>query len=138
MSAYAAADNREARHIMRIRIHWGRGEVFGTIEDTATGKALYAALPIDSEANTWGDVVYFTVPVEMPLDDAPQQVVPPGTICYWAQGRSMAIPFGPTPISEGKECRLVTAVNVCGQLEGDARRLVTVSESDRITVEAAE
>ncbi len=50
---------------------------------------------------------------------------------------SLALPFGPTPVSQGKECRLVTKVNVLGRLEGDPRVLASVRDGDKITVEVA-
>lgn len=97
-----------------------------------------ASLPCSSTASRWGDEVYFRAPVEAELDHDARQVVPRGTICFWVQGSSVAIPYGPTPVSVGKECRLVTAVNVIGAIEGDADLLSTVEEGDPIAVEAAE
>jgi hypothetical protein len=50
------------------------------------------------------------------------------------QGSSLALPFGPTPVSRGGECRLVTRVNVLGKLEGNPRLLATVRDGDPIEV----
>ena len=66
-----------------------------------------------------------------------RQVVDPGTICFWVEGSSLALPFGPTPISRGNECRLITKVNVFGHFEGDAQLLETVKDGDKIRVESA-
>ena len=87
---------------------------------------------------TRGDEVYFSVPVNAELETGAQQIVPPGTICYWVEGRSLAIPFGPTPVSRGDECRLVTKVNLLGKLEGDLRMLKSIRDGDQIRVEAAQ
>ena len=122
---------------MRIRISWENGEAFGVLNDTPTAKKLLSALPCSSSANTWGEEVYFSVPVNAGLEPDAQQVVPPGTICFWVQGKSLAIPFGPTPVSRGNECRLVTKVNLLGKLEGDPRVLKSVRDGDDIRVEAA-
>ncbi len=122
---------------MRIRIAWDGGEVFGTLNDTETARQVAAALPCVSLANTWGDEVYFEVPVEAKMEDGACQVVPHGTICFWVQGDSVAIPFGPTPISEGNECRLVTNANIIGKVEGDATLLGTVNAGDAIRIEVA-
>jgi hypothetical protein len=54
------------------------------------------------------------------------------------EGRSLAIPFGPTPVSRGDECRLVTKVNLLGKLEGDPRMLKSIRDGDRVRVEAAQ
>ncbi|MEW6749894.1 MAG: cyclophilin-like fold protein [Candidatus Latescibacterota bacterium] len=120
---------------MRIRIRWSTGEVFARLEDTPTAQALARALPCSSVANTWGDEVYFEVPVSASLEPDARQVVDPGTVCFWVQGSSLALPFGPTPVSRGQECRLVTRVNVLGRLEGDPEELRRVRDGEGIHVE---
>jgi hypothetical protein len=122
---------------MRIRISWENGEVFGVLNDTPNTKKLLSVIPCSSSANTWGEEVYFSVPVNAGLEPDAQQVVPPGTICFWVQGKSLAIPFGPTPVSKGNECRLVTKVNLLGVLEGDLRVLKSIRDGDYIRVELA-
>jgi hypothetical protein len=121
----------------KIRISWPKGAVTATLLDTPNARALLAALPCESSANTWGEEVYFSLPVKAKLEPDARQVVDPGTVCFWVQGSSLALPFGPTPVSKGKECRLVTEVNVLGKIEGDARKLAGVRDGDRIKVEAA-
>ena len=111
--------------------------MFGALNDTPTAMKLLDALPCSSTANTWGEEVYFGVPVSTKLETYVQRVVPPDTICFWVQGQSVAIPFGPTPVSEGTECRLVTKVNVLGKLEGDPRMLKSIRDVDKIRVEVA-
>jgi len=122
---------------VRLRISWDKGAVFGVVNDTPTARKLFNTLPCSSTANTWGDEVYFSVGVDAELEPDAQQVVPAGTVCFWVEGRSLAIPFGPTPASRGNECRLVTRVNLLGKLEGDPRILKSVRDGDRIHVEAA-
>jgi len=119
---------------MRIQIEWDNGSVKGTLEDTPTARALVAALPFSSRAHTWGDEVYFEAPVQVALEPAARQVVDPGTVCFWVQGNSLALPFGPTPVSEGRECRLVTAVNILGRLDGDPTILASIEDGDSIRV----
>jgi hypothetical protein len=122
---------------MRIRICWETGRIEGELTKGATAEAIYATLPFSSEANTWGEEVYFSIAVPASLEPGASQVVDPGTICYWTEGSSMALPFGPTPISKGGECRLVTVVNVIGRLDGDPKVLGGVRDGDEIRVEAA-
>ncbi len=74
------------------------------------------------------------MPVDSDLEPDAQQVVPPGTVCFWVEGSSLAIPYGPTPISEGDECRLAAACNVVGELDGDPRTLASVKSGDSISV----
>ena len=106
------------------------------LTDTPTANKLLEALPCSSSANTWGEEVYFSTPVRTVLEADAQQVVPPGAICFWVEGQSLAIPFGPTPISQGNECRLVTKVNLLGKLEGNPRALKSIRDGDKIRVEA--
>ena len=119
----------------RIRIAWQGGEVTAHLRDTPTAKALLGVLPCEARANTWGDEVYFEVPVKARLEDDPLQVVDPGAVCFWVEGSSLALPFGPTPVSQGDECRLVTCCNVLGKIDGDPRRLKQVKQGTKIRVE---
>jgi hypothetical protein len=72
--------------------------------------------------------------VSAKLEAGACEVVDPGTVCFWVQGSSLALPYGPTPVSRGDECRLVTKVNVLGKFEGDPRKLATVREGDTVEV----
>lgn len=131
-----ACDRATIRPVTRIRISWPSGSATAQLEDSPTGAKLFAALPFESSANTWGEEVYFSAPVEARLDADAREVVEPGTVCFWVQGSSLALPFGPTPVSRGSECRLVTKVNVLGRIEGDPRALAAVRDGDPVRVEA--
>jgi hypothetical protein len=122
---------------MRIRISWPAGEVFGVLGASETARLVFQALPHRARANTWGEEVYFDLPVKAVLDAGARDVVDPGTICYWVQGSSLALPFGPTPVSKGSECRLVTAVNILGNIEGNPRALGKIRDGDMVSVEVA-
>ena len=122
----------------KVRCAWQGGEVTANLRDTPTAKQLVAVLPCEASANTWGEEVYFELPLEALLESDAQQVVEPGTVCFWVQGSSLALPFGPTPVSKGDECRLVTRCNVLGEIEGDPRRLKKVKQGVRIRVELVE
>ena len=118
----------------RIKISWPKGAASATLEDTPTSRALVSALPVKAKAQTWGEEVYFEVPVKATLEVGAKQVVPPGTVCFWTEGSSLALPWGRTPVSEGDESRLVTRCNVLGTIDGDARQLASVRSGDSITV----
>ena len=121
-----------------IRLRAGATTVDIALDATPTAAALLKALPIQSVAQTWGEEVYFEAPVSTTLDAGAQQTVDPGTVCYWVEGSSVALPYGRTPISgkDGKP-KLVTACNVLGRIVGDPRALAKVKSGDRIRVEAA-
>ena len=118
----------------RIKISWPKGAASATLEDTPTARALAAALPVKAKAQTWGEEVYFEIPVAAKLEARAEQVVPPGTVCFWTEGSSLALPWGRTPVSEGDESRLVTRCNVLGAIDGDPRELASVRSGDSITV----
>lgn len=122
---------------MIIRVSWSSGELRARLYDTPTANQLLAALPCQARANTWGEEVYFEVGMEAELEADARQVVDPGTVCYWVEGQALALPYGPTPISEGAECRLVSEVNVLGKFDGDPRLLSTVQSGESIRVEVA-
>lgn len=121
----------------RMRITWPKGSLTAALDDTPTSRALFDALPLAASANTWGDEVYFGVPVRSTLDADARHVVEPGTVCFWVEGSSLALPFGPTPVAEAGECRLVARVNVLGKLEGDPRMLASVRDGDDMRIEEA-
>jgi len=119
----------------RIRIAWRDGEVTANLRETPTAKQLLAALPCEASAQTWGAEVYFKLPLAAALEADAEQVVEPGTVCFWVEGNALALPFGPTPVSRGDECRLVTRCNVLGAIEGDPRQLGKVRQSAAMRVE---
>ncbi|MEV8020557.1 cyclophilin-like fold protein [Streptomyces sp. NPDC086554] len=120
---------------MQIRISWPAGHLTATIEDTPTAQALGKVLPLASTAHTWGEEVYFDTGVSVPIEDSAQQVVEPGTVAFWTDGDSLALPYGPTPISRGDECRLASPCNLLGRIDGDPRLLATVRSGDPVRVE---
>jgi hypothetical protein len=117
-----------------IRIAWPGGSVSATLRDTPTAAKLIAALPCTARAKTWGEEVYFTLPVEAALEQDARQVVEPGTVCFWVEGRSLALPYGATPIAQKGESRLVTKCNVLGNIDGDPKALAGIRDGDPITV----
>ena len=121
-------------HYARIRIAWPKGTASATLNDTSTARALVAALPLKAKAQTWGEEVYFEISVKGTLEKDAKQVVPSGTVCFWVEGSSLALPWGRTPISEGDEPKLVTRCNVLGTIDGEARQLASVRSGDTITL----
>jgi hypothetical protein len=121
--------------LSRIRIAWRGGEVTANLRATPTVKQLLAALPCEASAQIWGAEVYFELRLAAALEADAEQVVEPGTVCFWVEGNALALPFGPTPVSRGDECRLVTRCNVLGAIEGDPHRLGKVRQGAAIRVE---
>ncbi|MGA5360967.1 cyclophilin-like fold protein [Streptomyces purpurascens] len=117
---------------LQIRISWPAGHLTATLDDT---QALAQALPLVSTARTWGEEVYFDTGVSVSRETDTRQIVEPGTVTFWTDGDALALPYGPTPISQGEECRLASPCNVLGRVDGDPGLLATVRGGDPVRVE---
>jgi hypothetical protein len=122
----------------RIRFEFGSFVLDAELLDTPTAKTILAALPLTSSALTWGEEVYFDVPVEVAREKDARAVVTPGEIAYWPNGPAIAIGFGRTPISQGDETRLASPCNVFARALDDVKVLAAVKAGTRIKVTLAE
>lgn len=120
----------------RIKITAGSVELKAELLDTPTADAVYDSLPIQSQASTWGEEVYFSTPVSVLREADARDVVQAGEIAFWVEGDSIAIGFGRTPISRGDEIRLAAPTNIWARAIDDVRRLKAVKAGDRVSVEA--
>jgi hypothetical protein len=120
----------------RIRLDFGSLTLDAELFDTPTARAVAAALPLESAALTWGEEVYFDVPVRVKREAGARAVVTPGEIAYWPEGPAIAIGFGRTPISKGDETRLASPCNVFARALGDVKALKAVRAGTRVKVTA--
>lgn len=118
----------------KISIKAGSIRAEAGIIDSATSDAIWKAIPIKSTANTWGDEIYFSIPVTAGPENG-QEVVNAGDIAYWPPRKAFCIFFGPTPASRGSEIRAASEVNVFGKLTGDPKVFSTVRDGEIIFVE---
>ena len=117
----------------KIKISVGKLELEAWLNDTKTAAKVFEALPITSTINTWGDEIYFTIPVEAGSENA-QELVSLGDIAYWPPGKALCVFFGKTPISKNDEIRPASPVNIIGKVEGDLKLLKKVKDGEEIII----
>jgi nucleoside 2-deoxyribosyltransferase len=120
----------------RIRISSGDVSVEAELSDQPTAHAVWEALPIEARAMTWGDEVYFDIPVEMGLEPNARAEMEVGELGYWPTGNAFCIFFGPTPASSGDAPVAASRVNILGRVTGDATVFRAVRYGDTVRIEA--
>ena len=82
----------------RIKITAGDVVAYGQLNDTDTAQKIWDALPIQARGNTWGDEIYFSIPVHLGEEEA-QAVVDLGDLGYWPpETRSASSSAGRQPV----------------------------------------
>src|SRR6516225_7162014 len=109
----------------RIRFDFGTLTLDAELLDTPTARAVAAGLPMSSSALTWGEEVYFEVPVKIAAEKDARAVVTPGEIAYWPQGHCIA---------RGDETRLASPCNVFARALGDVKTLAKVRAGQGVRV----
>ena len=122
----------------KIKIKAGNVEVDAVLNDSLTAQKTWGILPIEARADTWGDEIYFAIPVKAPLEKTAQELVQVGDLGYWPTGNAFCIFFGPTPMSRGDEVRPASAVNVIGKVAGDAKVFKKVPSGAKVRIEKRE
>ena len=120
----------------RLKITVGTVSFTAKLRDTPTARAVAGACPIDGQANTWGEEVYFAAALDVDPERDQRAVVEAGEIAYWLEGNAIAIGYGPTPISQGDEIRLAAPVNVFADADpDDVRKLKGAQGGEPVKVE---
>jgi hypothetical protein len=117
-----------------ILIKAGKVSVSAKLSETPTAQAIWEALPIEGSANTWGDEIYFDIPVKVPQEPDARAEVDVGELGYWPVGSAFCIFFGPTPVSIGDQPVAASPVNVFGRIIGDANKFREVSHGTKVKI----
>jgi hypothetical protein len=108
------------------------------LNESDTAQKIWNALPIEGRANTWGDEIYFEIPVVSEQESDARADVEVGELGYWPVGHAFCIFFGPTPASIGDQPRAASPVNILGHVLDDATTLKSVRSGSRIQIMRSE
>jgi hypothetical protein len=120
-----------------IRITAGKVEAEAVLNDSPTATKIWEALPIEARGNTWGDEIYFSIPVDATQENGARDLVAVGVLGYWPPGTAFCIFFGRTPASTDDRPRAASPVNIIGAVSGDATAFRAVSSGARVRLERA-
>ncbi|MBI2154215.1 MAG: hypothetical protein HYV92_03805 [Candidatus Rokubacteria bacterium] len=120
----------------KIRITAGTVSAEARLDGSKTAQAIWDALPLTAKADTWGDEIYFSIPVHL-KEESPKDAVAMGDLGYWPPGSAFCIFFGPTPASRGDEIRPASPVNVFGRVVGDPKVFKKVRSGTAVRIEEA-
>ena len=121
----------------KIRITAGKVSAEAVLNDSPTATQIWEALPIEGRGNTWGDEIYFSIPVEAKQEKDAREIVAVGELGYWPPESAFCIFFGRTPASTDDRPRAASAVNILGRIQGDATIFKAVSSGTRVRLERA-
>ena len=119
----------------KIKIKFLNNFIIVELNNSDTAKKIYASCPIKSSTNTWGNEIYFETAIKVKKDKTAKDIINLGEIAYWVEGSSIAIGFGPTPISKADEIRLVTKANIIGKTKSNLSSLGMVNSGEIVIVE---
>ena len=115
---------------IQIKEHTFDAELY----DTPTAQQIFDNLPLKGQCNVWGEEIYFSIPLQIFLEEDAHEIVEPGELGYWPMGNAICIFFGPTPVSSGSKPQAYSPVNVFGKLVDDLFLLKSVVSGESITV----
>ena len=121
----------------KIRISAGKVQAEAVLNDSPTATKIWEALPIEERGSTWGDEIYFSIPVDARSEKDARDLVTVGELGYWPPGTAFCIFFGRTPASTDDRPRAASPVNIIGKIVGDATAFRSVSSGTRVRLERA-
>ena len=106
------------------------------LRSTKTAIAIKNILPFKSIVKTWGEEIYFEIPIEesLVLENDAKDIINVGEIAYWIEGKCIAIGYGKTPISKGNEIKLAARTNIWGDALLNIKELDKIKDGDEVVV----
>lgn len=119
----------------RVRISVGPVSLEAELKSNKTADAIYAALPIETALNIWGEEFYFKIPGVTDHRETATTQVKVGDVAFWGAGGVLAIFFGRTPMSSGPDPVPADRVNIVGRILGDPTLFRQAMSATKIKVE---
>ena len=106
------------------------------LRSTNTANVIKNNLPLKSIVKTWGEEIYFEVPItqDISLEKNAKDIINLGEIAYWVEGKCIAIGYGKTPISQNSEIRLAAKTNIWGDAIIDINKLRKIKDGDEVII----
>ena len=121
-----------------ITITAGAVSLRAELNESPTAALVWKSLPMRGVASTWGDEIYFEIPVNTDEELGARAEVEVGELGYWPPGKAFCIFFGRTPVSRNDRPRAYSPVNPLGKILGDATRFRSVPDGAEVRLERAE
>ena len=122
----------------KITITAGDVTLPAELNDGPTAQQIWESLPIEGQANVWGDEIYFGISVTAEQESDARAEVEVGELGYWPPGNAFCIFFGPTPVSTDERPRAASPVNILGRMLGDATQFRAVRHGTPVQITRAE
>lgn len=135
--ARAVRGPRPAEPARRVLIKAGRVAIRAELLPTDTADRIWAALPLFSTVETWGQSIHFETPIETGRERGARLLASPGDIAFWVEDDRVIIVFGPTPIAKPGELRFPRPCNVWAKALDDVTPLKSVTPGEKVSVTAA-
>ena len=119
----------------KVRITVGSVQLDAELKSTKTAREVYAALPVESPVNLWGEEFYFKLAGVKDYRETATSQVKVGDVAFWGAGQVVAIFFGRTPMSMGQDPVPADRVNIIGRIIGDASMLRHAMDAPTIRID---
>ena len=119
-----------------INLKFPSFDIIIKLRSTPTANVIKSILPCKSIIQTWGEEIYFEIPIhkDLSLDNTAKDVINLGEIAYWIEGKCIAIGYGRTPISHNNEIRLAAKTNIWGDAKLNIKKLKNVKDGDEVII----
>jgi hypothetical protein len=117
-----------------VTITVGEIRLDAELDDSETSRQIWEVLPLEANGQTWGDEIYFRIPVDADLVD-PKPIVSIGDIGYWPTGHAFCIFYGKTPASSEDDIVPASPVDIIGRVTSDVTVLKGLTDPGRVRIE---